>query len=257
MTRTPTPQDGLCWITGASSGIGEETALRLAAEGWTVVASARRAALLDELAGKAKGPGRIIAAPLDVTDLAATRALVTRLEAEHGPIARVILNAGTYQPDSARTFSAESFAATHAINVQGVINGVDAVLPKLIERKKGHIVIVSSVAGYRGLPRALAYGSSKAAMINFAESLKLDLDHHGIKVQLVNPGFIKTPLTDKNDFPMPFLMPVAEAVSVLVKEMNESHFEITFPKTFAFMLQRLRCLPYVLYFTLARQVMPK
>lgn len=255
--RTPTPQDGVCWITGASSGIGEHVALRLAAEGWTVCASARRADALEAVAARATGPGRIIPVPLDVTDLAATRAAVAGIRAQHGEIALCILNAGTYKPDGAKGFSAEEFKSTIDINVLGVAYGLESVLPPMIERRVGHIVVVSSVAGYRGLPRALAYGASKAAMINMTESLKMDVERYGIKTQLVNPGFIKTPLTDKNDFPMPFLMPVEEASARMVAEMKQDHFEIVFPRRFAFMLQRLRCLPYPLYFAIARNTVPK
>lgn len=257
MPPAPTPADGAVWVTGASSGIGEHVALRLAAQGWTVLASARRADALAALAACATGAGRIVPVPLDVTDLDAVRRTVAEMEQAHGPIATLVLNAGTFAPDSAAKLSAERYRQTVEVNLMGVVNCLDAALPGLIARRKGHVVIVSSVAGYRGLPRSLAYGPTKAALINLAESLYLDLERYGVRVQLVNPGFIKTPLTDKNDFPMPFLMPVEEAADRMVAEMRGEGFEITFPRRFTFMLQRLRCLPYPLYFALTRKAMPK
>jgi len=255
--RTPTPRDGVAWITGASSGIGEHLALRLAADGWTVVASARRADALADVAARAKGPGRIVPLAVDVTDLPGMRAAAQTIRADHGPIALCVLNAGTYKPDSAKSLDAEVYRRTIDINVMGVVNGLDAVLPDMIARRAGHIAVVSSVAGYRGLPRSLAYGASKAALINLTESLKLDVERYGIKVQVVNPGFIKTPLTDRNDFPMPFLMPVEDATEAFARGLRSDAFEIVFPKSFAFLLQRLRCLPYSAYFALARRAVPK
>jgi len=256
--RTPTPADGIAWITGASSGIGEHVALGLAREGWTVLASARRADGLAAVAEKAAGgKGRIIPAPLDVTDLEATRRTLADIRAAHGAVALAILNAGTYRPDSIKRFSAESYRQTVETNLMGVVHCLDALLPDMLERRTGHIVLVSSVAGYRGLPRSLAYGPSKAALINLAESLKLDGERHGLKVQVVNPGFIKTPLTDRNDFPMPFLMPVEDAAARFIAGLHANDFEITFPRRFTFWLQRLRCLPYPLYFNLVRRTYPK
>ena len=255
--RTPTPADGVAWVTGASSGIGEEVALRLAGEGWTVLASARRRDALEAVAARATGPGRIIPVPVDVTDLEGVRRTVADLHAAHGAVALLILNAGTYKPDSAAKLDAAAYRHTIDVNLMGVVNCLDAALPDMIARRMGQVVIVSSVAGYRGLPRSLAYGASKAALINLAESLYLDLERYGIRTQLVNPGFIKTPLTDKNDFPMPFLMPVKEAAARMVAEMKQDHFEITFPRRFTFLLQRLRCLPYPLYFAATRKAMPK
>jgi hypothetical protein len=255
--RTPGPGEGVAWITGASSGIGEAVALRLAAQGWTVAASARSADKLAALAARATGPGRILAVPLDVTDLEATRRTVSELEAAHGAVALAILNAGTYKADGAKNFDIEAFRETYELNVMGTANCLDAVMQGMIGRRAGHIAVVSSVAGYRGLPRSLAYGSSKAALINLTESLKLDLERYGVKVQLVNPGFIRTPLTDKNDFPMPFLMEVGDAADRLVAELKGDGFEITFPRRFTWMLQRLRCLPYPLYFAATRKAVPK
>ncbi len=251
--HTPTPSDGLAWVTGASSGIGQHVALALAAEGWTVLVSARRAESLTDIARQAPGPGRIIPVPLDVTDAAGVKAAL----AAHGPVVLAVLNAGTYQPDQARDLDPAVFARTIDVNLMGVVNSLAAILPGMMARGLGHLVIVSSVAGYRGLPRSLSYGASKAALNNLAESLKLDVERYGIKVQLVCPGFIKTPLTDKNKFPMPFLMPVERAAARLVASLKSSSFQITFPRRFTWPLLLLRRFPDALYFMLVRRTVPK
>lgn len=252
-----TPKDGVAWITGASSGIGEAVALRLAREGWTVVASARRADKLAEIATRVQGKGAIVPLALDVTDLEAVKAAAAHIETDVGAVALMILNAGTYKPDGATKLDSADYRAHVELNLMGTVHCLDAVLPRMIDRRRGHVAIVASVAGYRGLPRALAYGATKAALINLAESLKLDLDRFDIKTQIVNPGFIKTPLTDKNDFPMPFLMPVEDAAERFVAGLKSKRFEIVFPKVFAFMLQRMRCMPYRLYFALTKNTVRK
>ena len=245
---------GCAWITGASSGIGRAVALRLARDGKVVAASARRAEVLEELAREADGlPGRIVAAPCDVTDSAEVARTVARLEADHGGIDLAILNAGLYMPDRAENLDAEKFRAQVALNVLGTVDCLQALMPGWIERKRGHLVVVSSVAGYRGLPSSLAYGATKAALINLCEGLKFDFDRLGLKIQLVNPGFVRTPLTDKNTFPMPFLMEVDDAADRLVDGLRGTGFEITFPRRFAYGLKLLRCLPYRLYFPLVRR----
>lgn len=240
------PHDGCVWITGASSGIGAAVARRLAEDGWQVAASARNAEKLADLA--AASAGRIVAYPLDVTNVVAARTVVSRIEEETAPIARAILNAGTFVPTEIEQFTADHFREHVEINLMGTVNCLEPLLPRLCERRKGQIAVVSSVAGYRGLPRAAAYGSTKAALINLTESLKLGLDKYGVKVQVVNPGFVKTPLTDKNDFPMPFLMDVEDAAAALVRGLDRTAFEISFPKKFTFWMKRLRSLPYGLYF---------
>lgn len=249
--RAMTPKDGCAWITGASTGIGRAVALRLARDGWTVVASARSADKLEALAAEAEAlTGRIVPKPVDVTDKAALTDAVSAIEAEVGPIALSILNAGTFVPDGVKGFEAETFAKQFTLNVFGVANCLEPLLPVLIARGTGQVAIVSSVAGYRGLPRALGYGASKAALINFAESLYLQARPYGIKVQVVNPGFVRTPLTDKNDFPMPFLVEVEDAADRIVRGLGRDGFEIAFPTPFVAILKRLRCLPYALYFPL-------
>lgn len=239
------------WITGASSGIGRELALQLAARGDTVIATARSSAALDALARDAAiRSERILACPLDVTQAAAIAAAV---EAQGTPDV-VVLNAGTYIPMSAERFSADQFRAQIEVNLMGAVNMLEALVPRFVARRRGHVVIVASVAGYRGLPTSEAYGATKAALINLAESLKLDLARYGIKVQLVNPGFVATPLTDKNRFKMPFLMPVDKAVSRMIAGMASARFEITFPKRFTWSVKLMRLLPYRVYFCIARRI---
>ena len=245
----------VAWVTGASSGIGEALALRLARDGRRVIASARNAAALDDLARRADG--RIAPAPLDVTDAAACASRVDEIEAAHGEIALAVLNAGTHRPMSADDFTVETMRALVEINLMGVANCLAPLLARMRARRRGHIAVVASVAGYGGLPTAAAYGATKAALINMTESLKPDCDRLGIKLQLVNPGFVKTPLTDRNDFPMPFLMPVDEAVDALVAGLAGERFEIVFPRRFALLLKMLNAVPYGAYFALVRRMTGK
>jgi len=238
----------LVWITGASTGIGRATALAYAARGWTVAASARDAAGLASLS--ADGAGRIHAFPLDVTDEAATIAAHAAITAALGPIDLVIFSAGTHLPVAIESFQTGIFRKLVEVNLMGVVHGLAAVLPAMIERRAGHIAIVSSVAGYFGLPTAAAYGATKSALITLAQSLKFDCDRHGIDVSVINPGFVKTPLTDKNPFPMPFLMTAEAAAERIVEGLAAKRFEIAFPRRFAFLLKVIRLLPYGLFFPL-------
>ena len=246
---------GCAWVTGASSGIGRAVALRLARDGWQVAATARRADALAALEAEAAGLSGAIASLLcDVTDLEQVAAAVARMEADHGGVDLAILNAGVYLPDRAESLDATAFRAQVALNLVGTVDCIQALMPGWLERRRGHLAVVSSVAGYSGLPSSLAYGATKAALINLCEGLKFDFDRLGLKVQLVNPGFVRTPLTDKNTFPMPFLMDVEDAADRLVDGLATDAFEITFPRRFAYALKVLRCLPYRLYFPLVRRM---
>ncbi|MCU0984334.1 MAG: SDR family NAD(P)-dependent oxidoreductase [Acetobacteraceae bacterium] len=248
--RPAKPADGLAWVTGASSGIGRQVALDLARAGWTVVVTARRAEELEKLAAEAPS-GRILVATADVTDAKAIAAAVHEAQARTGrPIALALLNAGTYMTDDAQRFDLAAFSAQVNVNLIGTANALAAVMPAMIARKAGQIAIVSSVAGYRGLPRAIAYSATKAALIAMAESLKFDLDRAGVMVNVVNPGFVKTPLTDRNDFPMPFLMSVEDASRRVIDGLARGRFEVCFPRRFAYILKAMRLLPYALYFPL-------
>lgn len=247
--RPATPQDGVAWVTGASSGIGREVALRLAQQGWTVIGSARSADKLTALSEEASSlPGTVHAMPLDVTDQAAVLDTVARIEAEHGAIALTVLNAGTYIPDGVETFTREAIEKTVGLNLLAGAGCLEAVFPKLRERGRGQVALVASVAGYRGLPRAAAYSGSKAGAIAMMESLHLDAQRFGILLQVINPGFVETPLTAKNDFPMPFLVPVEKAAKTIVTGLSRGRFEIAFPGPFVAILKTMRCLPYAVYF---------
>jgi short-subunit dehydrogenase len=242
------------WITGASSGIGRAVALRYAAAGAEVAASARSADALADLAAAPDGGGRIRSYPVDVTDRAAMAATAARIEAELGAIDLAILNAGTHEPVDARDFDAAVFDRLIAVNLTGTINGLAAILPRMVARRAGHVALVASVAGYGGLPTAAAYGATKAALINLAEALKLDLDAVGVRLSLVNPGFVRTPLTDRNPFHMPALMEVDDAARALVRGLARGGFEVTFPRRFTGVMKLVRLLPYRLYFPLMARI---
>ncbi|MEL0106617.1 MAG: SDR family NAD(P)-dependent oxidoreductase [Rhodospirillaceae bacterium] len=243
------------WITGAGKGIGRAVALRLAKDGVCVAVSARTREDLESLAGDARDlPGAIHVFPLDVTEEETVHNTVYEIEKTLGPLDLVILNAGTHGPTSVEHFEPSVFQRLLTINVMGVVNGLAAVLPQLIERKSGHVAVVSSVAGYRGLPGASAYGASKAALINMCEAFKPELDRHNVTISLINPGFVKTPLTDQNDFPMPFLMSAEIAAERIVGGLATKRFEITFPRRFTWFLKFIRCMPYAVYFWLTRRI---
>lgn len=247
---------GVVWITGAGSGIGRALALRYLQAGAVVAGTARRVDTLESLRIEAGPAGsRFHACPADLTDLVATRAAVTRIETEIGPIRVAVLNAGTHQPTPGRSFRAEAVRQLLDANVMTVANALEVVLPVMLARQDGTVAINASLAGYRGLPLAAAYGASKAALINMAEALKLDLDGSGVRVRLISPGFVKTPLTDRNTFPMPFLMPVEKAADRLFQALESgSSFEIVFPRRFAWLLKLLQLLPYRLYFPLVSRL---
>jgi NAD(P)-dependent dehydrogenase (short-subunit alcohol dehydrogenase family) len=241
----------IAWITGGGSGIGQALALRLAREGWKVAVSGRRMEALQETAQQAAS--NVHAYPLDVSDLEAMRRTAARIESEMGPIDLVVLNAGFGRLVKLDNLRAETFANHMQINYMGVVNGIDAVLASFRRRQAGHIVIVASVAGYRGLPRIAAYGPTKAALINLAESLYFDLQREGIKISVCNPGFVKTPMTVDNRMPMPFLMDLDDACEALYRGIMRQKFEIAFPWRFILMLKLFRCLPYRLYFPIMRK----
>lgn len=248
--------DGCVWITGGSQGLGRALALRLADEGARVVVSARGEEDLNAVVRDAGSrPGKIDALPLDVTEPEAVAEAVARIESTHGPLSLAVLNAGTHKPDSAVGFAADGLAKLMNVNVMGVAHGLDAVLPRFLDRGRGHIAIVGSVAGYGGLPYASAYGASKAALINMAESLQPQLAARGIKLQIVNPGFVRTPLTDKNDFKMPFLMEPDAAAEAFVAGLRSDRFEIVFPRRLAYLMKLMSLLPYGLYFRLTRRLL--
>jgi NAD(P)-dependent dehydrogenase (short-subunit alcohol dehydrogenase family) len=243
----------VAWVTGAGKGIGRAVARRLAHEGWTVAASARTAGDLVDLAAECPADS-VHGFPLDVTDLPLTQTTVQLITKQLGDIDLAVLNAGTHIPMAAENFSVDTFRRLVETNLMGTVNGLAQIIPRLTERKSGHIAVVASLAGYRGLPTAAAYGATKAGLINMCEALKPELERHGVRLTLINPGFIETPLTDKNDFPMPYLMPVEEAADRVVRSLSRGTFDVAFPWRFAILMKLLRLLPDRLFFTLTRRM---
>ncbi|WP_253381012.1 SDR family NAD(P)-dependent oxidoreductase [Notoacmeibacter sp. MSK16QG-6] len=243
-------------MTGASSGIGRAAALVLARKGWTVVSVARSADKLQSLADEAEGlAGRIIPQTCDVTDENAVNDLMRRVVSEYGPIALAVFVAGNYWPVVGSDPSLENMKKTYEVNVFGVLHGLVPAILHMRDRNKGQIAIVGSVSAYGGLPMASAYGASKAALNNMAAALKFDLDKLNIRVQIVNPGFIDTPLTEQNNFKMPFLMKVEEAAEAMVDGLENGSFEVTFPKSLATILKVVNFFPYGVYFPVMRRIM--
>ncbi len=239
-----TPRDGVAWITGASSGIGKALAARLARSGWLVAATARNEDALRDLHREAQSfKGDIISVPADVTDKATLESAVERIEKELGSIALAVFNAGVYAPIDAARFDAEVFRKTVDVNLQGVANGLEPLIPRMIGRGVGHIAIVSSVNGYGGLPTSSAYGATKAALINMAEALYIELARWNVRVSVITPGFVATPAQDGNAFDKPFIMSAAAAADRIAKGLRSQSFEITFPKRFSYQLKFLNLLP--------------
>jgi short-subunit dehydrogenase len=244
----------IAWITGASSGIGRELALNLIAAGWHVVASARNAQRLEELAAVPEAQGQLTAMAADVTDAGAMARVAAHIETELGPLQLAVFNAGDYEPMAAGELDVTLIRRLMEVNYLGVVHGVAAVLPSMQQRGGGEILINASVAGYRGLPFAAPYGASKAALIAFAESLRTELQGSGVALRVINPGFVKTPLTAKNRFTMPMLITPQQAAASIAGAVGGTSFEITFPKRFTYFLKLLRMLPYALYFPLIRRM---
>lgn len=235
------------WVVGASSGIGEATARALHAAGARVVVSARSATALSRFV--AEHPGST-ALPLDVTDRAeVARATQTLLE-QTGRIDLVLYCAGHYRAMRATTFDLDDALRHQQVNVTGVLYLLDAVLPALLRQGHGHLSLVASVAGYRGLPQSLAYGPTKAALQHLADTLYLDLHGLGIGVSVINPGFVATPLTAQNQFSMPALLTPDQAAQAILKGWARGAFEIHFPHRFTMWLKLMRHLPNRLYFAL-------
>jgi len=239
------------WIVGASSGIGAALAQLLLAGGARVALSARNEAALNEIA--AARPQDALVAPLDVTDAAAVAAAAARIVERFGGIDLTITVAGDYASMRADDFDRARAERLVATNLGGVLNVLSALLPGLLARGRGGIAIVASVAGYSGLPRALIYGPTKAALINLAECLYLDLAPRGHPVYLVCPGFVRTRLTAQNEFSMPQLIDADTAAREILRGMAAGQFEIAFPWRFSRVLKLLRLLPYRLYFAAIRR----
>ena len=239
------------WMIGASTGIGEAAAHLLLDLGARVAFSARSA---DKLERTVAAAPRALAVPLDVTDHASVAQAHRRIVDQWGGIDLVLIVAGGYNEMRADSIDLAAANSMIDLNLRGAFNCLDVVLPALIAQGAGGIGIVASVAGFGGLPKALVYGPTKAALINLSESLYLDLRPRGIAVYQINPGFVDTPLTANNDFKMPALMTAADAAFEMVEGIEDGQFHIHFPKRFTNALRLARLLPYGLYFRLIRKV---
>ena len=240
------------WITGASSGIGKALAIRFAQKGWQVAASARRENLLNKISELNKN---ISPFPLDVTDKEKCKEVFEEIKNKYQNLDICFFSTGTWDPKKEKNIDIEQMESVMKINFFGTLNCIKAVENYFKDKKSGHISIVSSVAGYRGLPNSTGYGASKAALINLAESLYFDFGRHNVRVSLVSPGFIKTPMTDKNEFKMPFLKTPEFAADKIYKGLvNGSNFEIDFPKELTLILKLLKILPNRLYLYLIKKL---
>ena len=242
------------WLVGASTGIGRATASHLHRLGARVTVSARSQAGLDHFVTEHPGAQGLT---LDATDAAALQQAADALRQRHGRLDLVMYCAGHYQAMQAQTFDLADAVKHQQINYVGALNLLAATLPALIQQaaagQPAHLSLVASVAGYRGLPHALAYGPTKAALINLAEVLYLDLSTHGVGVSLINPGFVETPLTAQNQFHMPALISPDAAAQAILHGWAAGEFEIHFPKRFTRLLKALRALPDGLYFSAMRR----
>lgn len=237
------------WITGASSGIGGALAVALAERGVKVAASARSA---DKLAQLARDHPGIAPLPLDVLDASAMVEAVRSIAGTLGPIDLAVLNAGIFEAMTTRSFSAAKAARSMAVNYQGIVNGIEALLPAMLERGAGHIAMMASIAGYRGVRPNAAYGPAKAAVINLAEALRNDLAARGITVSLINPGYVETPMTSAATHPMPNIVSTDYAVRRIVRGLEKGKYEIAFPWQLVALAKLGRLAPNGAFFWYAR-----
>ena len=236
------------WITGGSTGIGKALAIKFASKGWNVAISARRAELLNELSNSYEN---ISGFPLDVTDKEKCKEVFNEIKNKYENIDICFFSTGTWDPKKEKEIDVEQMEEVFKVNFFGTVNCIKAVEQYFRDKKKGIITIVSSIAGYRGLPNSTGYGPSKSALNNLAESLYFDFKRYNVRVCLVSPGFIKTPMTDKNDFKMPFLKTSEYAADKIYHGLvNTNVFEIHFPKQLTLILKFLKILPNWLYLKL-------
>ena len=238
----------IIWITGASSGIGKALAIKFAENGWIVAASARRENLLNELKQINQN---IYPFPLDVTEIENCKTVAKKILEQFKNIDICVFGTGMHDPKSEKTFNLKKIREIMEVNYFGTMNSINSIYEHFSEKKSGQISIISSVAGYRGLPAAGAYCASKAALTSFAESLNFDMMRKNVRVSIISPGFIKTPMTDQNDFPMPMIKSPEFAANEIFKGLTKKKsFEIHFPKTFTYFLKILSILPSSIYFKL-------
>ena len=240
------------WITGGSSGIGKSLAYKFANEGWQVAISARRENLLKEIS---ESNEKIKSFPLDVTDKVKCKEVFEQIKNYYGDLDICFFSTGTWSPKEEKDIDVEQIENVFKVNFFGTINTIKAVEGHFKNKKNGIITIVSSIAGYRGLPNTTGYGPSKSALISLAESLYFDFERYNVRVCLVCPGFIKTPMTDKNDFKMPFLKTSEFAADKIYDGLiNKNQFEIHFPKELTLTLKFFKLLPSKIYFYLVKKL---
>ena len=240
------------WITGASSGIGKALALKFANENWSVAISARRENILKEIS---ESHENIKSFPLDVTDQAKCKEVFEQIKSLYGDVDICFFSTGTWNPKKEKDIDVELIENVFKVNFFGTVNSIKAVEEYFKNKNSGIITIVSSIAGYRGLPNSTGYGPSKSALNNLAESLYFDFGRHNVRVCLVSPGFIKTPMTDKNDFKMPFLKTSEFAADKIYDGLiNQNNFEIHFPKELTLTLKLFGLLPSKIYFYLVKKL---
>ena len=236
------------WITGGSTGIGKALAIKFASKGWNVAVSARRVELLNDLSNLYEN---ISAFPLDVTDKLKCKEVFNEIKNKFENIDVCFFSTGTWNPKKEKDIDVEQMEDVFKVNFFGTVNSIKAVEEYFRNKKSGIITIVSSIAGYRGLPNSTGYGPSKSALNNLAESLYFDFKRYNVRICLVSPGFIKTPMTDKNDFKMPFLKTTEYAAEKIYDGfINKKVFEIHFPKSLTLILKIFSFLPSKIYFGL-------
>jgi short-subunit dehydrogenase len=232
------------WIVGASEGLGEALARKMSSAGAHLILSARSEARLSELA--ASLPGQATVVPMDIADDASVAAAA----AQAGEVDGIVLLAGVYWPMPATEWNADHAVAMADVNFTGFLRVLGHVVPAMVARDAGHIVITGSLSGFRGLPGAIGYGASKAAVMSLAESMHADLRRTGVEVQLANPGFIRTRLTEKNDFTMPFIMEPDAAAQAMFDHMNSDLFKRNFPTVFSWVFRLSQFMPDWMYYRL-------
>ena len=230
------------WLIGASEGLGRALAKIMADEGVDLILSARSESRLQEVADELSRPARIVG--VDVSDSESVRAAAASI----GPIDGVVFLAGVYWPMAATEWNADDAETMMDVNLMGAMRVLGATVPDMVQRNAGHIVLTGSLSGFRGLPGAIGYSASKAGIMSLAETMKSDLKSTSVEVQLVNPGFIRTRLTDKNNFSMPFIMSPEDAARVMFEHMNSRKFKRSFPTLFSWLFRASQLMPDWLYF---------
>tara|TARA_Y100000590_G_scaffold129104_1_gene147586 strand:+ start:668 stop:1438 length:771 start_codon:yes stop_codon:yes gene_type:complete len=244
------------WITGASTGIGRSLALYLAGKGFIVAASARSVKNLKKLKEDSKLlKGKIYTYSLDISLRNNVISTFNKIEKNLGNIGVVILNAAINEPINVKNFSSKRIEHLMNVNYTGTVNCLDPIIKKFVKRKSGKIAIVASLAGYIGFPYSSGYCPTKAALISLCESLRADLEQYNVILQVINPGFVKTPMTDKNDFHMPFLISSEKSIKYIYKGLCTNRFEIFFPKIFGYILKIIRFLPYFLLLPILKMML--